>query len=130
MSVISIIAYCICSYVVLCPEIIKPYKNITVPINEAADLYCLASSCGGLSYDWTKNASYLSTSAVTSYISKNFSYLDSTVLTYQLTIPNVQLSDEGWYCCLASNECGTTKKCVWLEVNSKSCICKSAVCYR
>ena len=118
-----------CSYVVLCPEIIKPYKNITVPVNKTADLYCLALSCGGLTYDWTKNASSLPASAVTSYVSKKFLYFDPIFLTYQLTVPNVQLSDEGWYCCLATNECGTTEKCVWLEVKSKSCNCKSAICH-
>ena len=113
------IFYCFCSYVVPCPEIVKPHNNITVLANETAYLYCLASSCGGLTYDWMKNASSLSESGVTSYVNKKFLYLDPIVLVYQLTIPNVQLSDEGWYCCLATNECGTTEKCVWLEVNSK-----------
>ena len=113
--------YYTCSYVVLCPEIIKPYKNITVLVNKAAYLYCLASNFGGLTYDWTKNGSNLSASAVTSYVSQKFLYFDPIFVTYQLTIPNVQLSDEGWYCCLATNECGTTEKCVWLEVNCKFC---------
>lgn len=27
--------------------------------------------------------------------------------------------DEGWYCCVAVNECGNTTKCGWLEVDSK-----------
>ena len=112
-----------CSCVVPCPEIIKPYKNITVLVNQAADLYCLASSCGALTYDWMKSASNLSASAVKSYVAKQFLYFDQIVLTCQLTIPNVQLSDEGWYCCLATNECGTTEKCVWIDVNSKFCRC-------
>ena len=85
------------------------------------DLDCLASSCGILTYDWIKRASNLSVSARKSYITRNILYFNQTVLTYQLTIPNMQLSDEGWYCCLATNECGTTEKCVWLEVNSKFC---------
>ena len=105
-----------------CPEIVKPYKNITVLFNQAAYLHCLASSCGALTYDWIKNGSDLSPSAVKSYVTKQFLYFDQIVLTYQLTIPNVQLSDEGWYCCLATNECGPIQKCVWLEVNSKFCI--------
>ena len=113
------IFYCFCSYVVPCPEIVKPYNNITVSVNEAAYMYCLASSCGSFTYDWIKAASNLSAFAVTSYVNKKFLYFDQTALTYQLTIPNVQLSDEGWYCCLATNKCGTTEKCVWLEVNSK-----------
>ena len=69
-----------------------------------------------------KNGSNLKPSAVKSYVIKQFLYFKQIVLTYQLTIPNVQLSDEGWYCCLATNECGTTEKCVWLEVNCKFCI--------
>ena len=96
-----------------------PYKNITILVNQAADLHCLASSCGVLTYDWMKNASNLSASAIKSYITRSILHFDQNVLTYQLTIPNVQLSDEGWYCCLAINECGTTEKCIWLEVNSK-----------
>ena len=90
-----------------------------VSVNRAVDLHCLASSCEALTYDWIKNASNLSVSAVRSYVTKRFLYFVQIVLTYQLTIPNVQLSDEGWYCCLATNECGTTTKCIWLEVNSK-----------
>ena len=117
---IIVIFYCFCSYVVPCPEIVKPYKNITVSVNKAAYLYCLASSCGSFTYDWIKAASNLSAFTVTSYVNKKFLYFDDqSALTYQLTIPNVQLSDEGWYCCLATNKCGTTKKCVWLEVKSK-----------
>ena len=107
------------AYVVPCPEIIKPYKNITVLVNQAATLHCLASSCGTLTYDWMKNTSNLSASAIKSYITRSILYFNQIVLTYQLTIPNVQLSDEGWYCCLATNECGTTEKCVWLEIISK-----------
>ena len=38
---------------------------------------------------------------------------------YQLTIPVVQLSDEGWYCCVATNEDGSTEKCIWLDAKSK-----------
>ena len=106
--------------IVPCAEIIKPYKNITVVVNQMVDLHCLASSCGALTYDWIKQASNLSTSAVKSYVTKQFLYYDQIVLTYQLTIPNVLLSDEGWYCCLATNECGTTERCIWLEVKSKS----------
>ena len=27
--------------------------------------------------------------------------------------------NEGWYCCVAVNECGNTSRCGWLEVDSK-----------
>ena len=106
-------------YVVPCPEIIKPYKNVTVLLNETGVLYCLASSSGALTYNWIKKGSSLSAAAAKSYIAKNILYFYQTVLTYQLTIPNVQSVDEGWYCCVATNECGTTEKCIWLEVNCK-----------
>ena len=102
--------------VVPCPEIIKPYKNTTILLNQAANLYCLALSFGALTYDWVKIGSSLSTTAMNSYVTKKFLYFDQDVITY---IPNVSSSDEGWYCCKATNECGTTKKCVWLEVNGK-----------
>ena len=112
--------YCLfCLYVVPCPEIIKPYKNTTVTLDQIADLHCLASSFGALTYNWIKNGSNLSASATKSYVTKSILYFYQIVLIYQLTIPNVQLSDEGWYCCLATNECGTTQRCVWLEVNCK-----------
>jgi len=38
---------------------------------------------------------------------------------YTLTISNVQPSDEGWYCCVATNDYGSMEECTWLEVNSK-----------
>ena len=88
-------------------------------LNQTGVLYCLASSSGRLTYDWIKKGSNLSAAAMKSYNIKKFLYFDQAVLTYQLTIPNVQSVDEGWYCCVATNECGTTKKCVWLEVNRK-----------
>ena len=36
-----------------------------------------------------------------------------------LTIANVHVKDEGYYCCIASNECGKSKECAWLEIDSK-----------
>ena len=108
-----------CYFVVPCPVFIKLYQNITVLVNQAANLHCLALSYGTLTYEWMKKTNDLSTAATKSYVNKTFLYFDQTVLTYQLTIPNVQSSDEGWYCCMATNECGTTKRCIWLEVNSK-----------
>jgi len=38
-------------------------------------------------------------------------------VTYSIDI--TQPSDEGWYCCVATNECGDVEECAWLEVDSK-----------
>ena len=36
-----------------------------------------------------------------------------------MNVSNVQLSDEGWYCCVVTNDYGSVEECAWLEVNSK-----------
>ena len=41
-----------------------------------------------------------------------------TTVGYHIKIQNAQPSDEGWYCCAAANEAGTTTECSWLEINS------------
>jgi len=83
---------------------------------------CLALSFGVLRYDWRKNDGILPQTAVKSYIHKTFcNSLDDdgeTTVVYNLAVHNVQLSDEGWYCCVATNEGGSTEDCAWLEVNS------------
>jgi len=39
--------------------------------------------------------------------------------TSMCSISRIQPSHEGWYCCVASNECGSVQECAWLEVDSK-----------
>ena len=34
-------------------------------------------------------------------------------------INSTQPLDEGWYCCVATNECGDVEECAWLEVDGK-----------
>ena len=70
-----------------------------------------------LTYHWNKHDGNLSQTAVKSYIHKNFLNRTAT-LVYDLAVHNVAVSDEGWYCCTATNEGGTTTECAWLEVNS------------
>ena len=74
-----------------------------------------------LTYDWSRRDSILPQTAVKSYTHKTFinSHGGQITLVYNLAFNNVQLSDEGWYCCTATNEGGSTTKCSWLEVNSK-----------
>ena len=102
------------------PEIISPLENVTVFPNQDFDLSCLASSSGVLTYDWSKRDGNLPHTAVKSYIHKIFynSLGGETTLVYNLAVQNVQPSDEGWYCYVATNEAGSTTECAWLEVNS------------
>ena len=102
------------------PEIIRSPENITILPQSTADFYCLASSQSGLIYDWEVLDRSLPYSASVTYDKWQFSTLENQFTTVNhLAISNVQQSDEGWYCCLATNEHGTIKECAWLEVNSK-----------
>ena len=82
---------------------------------------CLALSFGLLKYDWNKHNGILPQTAVKSYIHNiTFNAFDKeTTDVYNLAVHNVQLSDEGWYCCVATNEGGSSTDCAWLRVNSK-----------
>ena len=102
------------------PEMIISFENITVLPNQDVHISCLASSLGVLTYDWSKRNGNLSDNIFKSYAHKNFynSFGSETALLYDLAIHNVQPLNEGWYCCSATNEAGTTTDCMWLEVNS------------
>ena len=82
---------------------------------------CLAVSSGLLTYDWNKSKGVLPQTAVKSYTHKVLfnPLVKETTDVFSLTIHNVQVSDEGWYCCIATNEGGSTMDCAWLECNSK-----------
>ena len=84
-------------------------------------LSCVAWSYGGLTYEWNKNDSLtLPNNSAVSYESKPLktnNAINTTV--YELTLFNVQETNEGHYCCIASNGCGSTTECAWLEVDSK-----------
>ena len=103
------------------PEIITSLENMTVLPYQDYNLSCLALSLGVLTYDWNRHGGNLSQNAVKSFIYEDFfNPLGSeATLVYNLALPNIQPSDEGWYCCIATNEGGSTTKCIWLEVNSK-----------
>jgi len=82
---------------------------------------CLAVSLGLLKYDWSKHYGILPQTVVKSCV---YDHLydrlgNDTTSGYSLAMHNVQLSDEGWYCCIATNERGSTINCAWLEVDSK-----------
>ena len=103
------------------PEIIISPENVTVLPNHSFTMNCLASSFGLLEYNWSKRDGALPTTAKESCIHNDlFDPLNSkTTYMYSLSVDNVQPSDEGWYCCIATNEANSTVDCAWLEVNSK-----------
>ena len=78
---------------------------------------CLAISFGLVKYEWNKRDGILPQTAIKSCAQNVLFSLPGDV--YSLTMSNVQPSDEGWYCCVATNEGGNTSHCAWLEVNSK-----------
>ena len=100
---------------------IRVPKNITVVLGETAYFYCLALSFSGLIYDWKRiDNAMLPSSAIISYKQWPFSSSFGRVTAfYHLEINSTKSSDEGWYCCVATNECGFTKECAWLEINGK-----------
>ena len=102
------------------PETILSPENVTVLPNSSFTMSCLALSFGLLKYDWSKRDGVLPQTAVKSCTHNiMFNPLGKeTTDVYSLTIHNVQASDEGWYCCIATNEAGSTMDCAWLEVNS------------
>ena len=99
--------------------IISP-ENVTVLPNHTFTMNCLALSFGLLKYDWSKRDGILPQTAQLCIHNILFNPLsEQTTDVYNLAVQNVQLSDEGWYCCVATNEAGSTVNCAWLEVNSK-----------
>jgi len=107
-------------YTVPLPEIVRPLKNVTVTFQQTAILHCLALSYGSLTYDWRRfDGKGFSTASNKFYVRMKYSDTNKNTVTHQLMIPKVELSDEGWYCCVATNDNGHTEKCVWLEVDSK-----------
>ena len=84
---------------------------------------CLALSFGLIKYDWSRRDGIIPQTAVKS-CAQNILFNppgEDTTDGSSLTMNNVQPSDEGWYCCVATNEGGSTMDCAWLEVNSKLC---------
>ena len=101
------------------PEIVRLPHFISIRPGKSAFFECLAWSYSGLVYDWYKRGpSNITTNAVISY--NRWSQDGSCISTiYTLAISNVQPSDEGWYCCVATNDYGSVEECAWLEVNSE-----------
>ena len=110
-----------CVFIVPCPQIIISPEPIIVHPNAIVTFSCLAWSFGRLIYNWNRNdSSTLPSNSSVFFQHKQFPVDQNYVTTvYKLRIVNVQVIDEGLYCCEASNECGSIKECAWLEVDSK-----------
>ena len=110
-------------FTVPCPEIILHLIPIKVRPDSTITFSCVAWSYGGLIYEWQNSGSLtLPNNSAVSYEKKPLEInagVNTTV--YEITIFNVQETDEGHYCCIASNGCGSTTECAWLEVDSKLC---------
>ena len=88
------------------PKTVESGKNISFE--------CLAYSYGFLQYHWKRSEhSMLPPNAV----------VQNLPTTYSLIITNAQVSNEGNYCCVATNQCGAegTISCARLEVKSEEC---------
>jgi len=72
-------------------------------------------------YKWNKNNSTtLPSNALISFQNLAFPFYTHSITTvYHFKLPNANTSDEGLYCCVASNECGSSTECAKLEVDSK-----------
>lgn len=96
---------------------------ITVQSNTTVTFSCLAWSFGGLIYKWTRTGNSTLDLPHSSSVFFNNKQLPAdakySTTVYELQILNVQVTDEGLYCCEASNECGSIKRCARLVVNSK-----------
>lgn len=78
--------------------IISP-KLVVVRPDALVTFLCLAWSYGGLLYKWERNDS--------SILPSNSTYSGRDDTIHSLSILNAQVMDEGYYCCVPSNECGS-----------------------
>ena len=105
-------------FLVPCPEITRLPMNTSVSPGEVSNFDCMAFSFGGLKYEWKrKGLAKLPSEATTSPLK----FDEQNVMFHSvLSINKTSVAHEGWYCCIATNECGDVEECAWLEVNSES----------
>ena len=106
-------------FTVPCPELILYPKPSKVRPGKTVAFPCVAWSYGGLIYKWRKINSTLPYNSSISYKDRPLPVNAVNTTIYEITVFNVQETDEGHYCCIASNDHGKTTKCAWLEVDSK-----------
>ena len=107
--------------IVPCPQMIIAPQPVVVRPSATVTFSCLAWSYGGLIYKWNRNGTYNLPSDATVFFQDKSLPADTNCFTtvYELKIINVHVRDEGLYCCIAANECGNSKRCAWLEIDSK-----------
>ena len=98
-------------FTVPCPEMIIPPEPVVVRPDTMVTFTCLAWSYGALEYTWIRDDTFI--------LPNNSTYSGRSDTVYELSISNIQVTDEGAYCCVVSNECGNITSCTWLEVDSK-----------
>ena len=92
------------SFTVPCPEIFLSPLNNTIIVEKDAKFVCKAFSFGTIKYSWERMNSSIPAKA------------SIDICSSILSIPNATQFDEGHYCCMATNECGTVKQCAILSI--------------
>ena len=87
-----------------CPEIFLSPLNNTIIVEEDTQFVCKAFSFGTIAYSWERENDTLPAKSSTDICSST------------LSIPNATQFDEGNYCCVATNECGSVKQCALLSI--------------
>jgi len=109
-STIIILLLLFLNFLVPCPEVsLSPSRSIILA-KQSATFTCQAFSFGSIEYMWERDNNQIPNKAV----------ID--VCSTTLTVTNGTQFDEGLYCCLVTNDCGTVKECAVLSV-----ICKCSI---
>lgn len=105
----------LCYIIVPCLKIIKYPENTTVIPEQDTRFICSALGYGTLKYHWERKNSSLSSHSISTLEMAKFNGQNITISALKIT--KVQPLDEGLYCCVVSNECGSSEGCAWLQVN-------------
>jgi len=100
-------AVCCFFFPVPCPEISLSPSHSVILAQQSTTFTCRAFTFGSIDYMWERDNNQIPTKAI----------ID--VCSATLTVPNGTQFDEGLYCCLATNDCGTVKECAVLSVIGK-----------
>ena len=97
-------------------------QNITVLPGETVKFTCAAHSHSRFIYVWENSYGNLSsnTRKIIRTRLKFIANVGQQLEISRLTIRNIDVSDEGLYYCIATNDCGNDTTSVWLEVNGKT----------